>query len=115
MELEKPNSATTFISALADRLGAKAGAATVFGEPVVREGITVIPVSRARWGFGGGAGRRKEEDGAGGGGGADVRPIGFIEIKNGDAEFRPIRRFSVPLLIAGAVSFLLLLRISTRR
>lgn len=40
-----------------------------------RDGITVIPVAKARWGFGGGADQRKDEgaggkqeDGAGGGG-----------------------------------------------
>ena len=50
---------------MAEKLGAVAKAATVFGEPVERDGVTVIPVAKARWGFGGGAGRREDEDGAG--------------------------------------------------
>jgi uncharacterized spore protein YtfJ len=110
MEPNKPNSAANFIGGMAEKLGAAARAATIFGDPVERDGITVIPVAKARWGFGGGAGSRKEEDGAGGGGGAQVIPVGFIELKNGAAEFRPIRAVSLPWMIAGGLATLLLLR-----
>jgi uncharacterized spore protein YtfJ len=59
MELEKPDSSgespAKFIEGMAEKLGAVARAATIFGEPVERDGITVIPVAKARWGFGGGA------------------------------------------------------------
>jgi len=46
-----------FVIRLADRIGARVSVKTVFGEPVERDGITVIPVAKVRWGFGGGAGR----------------------------------------------------------
>jgi uncharacterized spore protein YtfJ len=115
MELEKPNSADRFIGTMAERLGAVARAATIFAEPVERDGITVIPVAKAQWGFGGGVGRRKDEDGAGGGGGVQVKPVGFIEIKNGAAEFRSIRTVSLPLIIAGGISILFLLRKTLKR
>jgi len=75
-DVEKTSSADRFIGTMAEKLGAVARAATVFGEPVERDGVTVIPVAKARWGFGGGAGQRqddgaggRQEDGAGGGGG----------------------------------------------
>ncbi len=110
MELEKSNSAETFIGGMAERLGVAAGAATIFGDPVERDGLTVIPVAKARWGFGGGAGHRKDEDGAGGGGGMQVTPVGFIELKNGAAEFRPIRTVSLNWIIAGGLAALWLLR-----
>ena len=110
MDLEKPNAAENFIGGMAERLGAAAKAATVFGEPVERDGITVIPVAKARWGFGGGLGRRRDEDGAGGGGGAQVTPVGFIELKNGAAQFRPIRIISFRLMIAAGFATLFLLR-----
>ncbi len=110
MELQKPNTATEFVGSIAERLGAAARAATIFGDAVERDGITVIPVARARWGFGGGAGRRKEEDGAGGGGGAQVTPVGFIELKSGAAEFRRIRSISVPQVIAASFVALFLVR-----
>jgi uncharacterized spore protein YtfJ len=121
MALEKPVSADSFIGTMAEKLGAVARAATIFAEPVERDGVTVIPVSKARWGFGGGVGHRKaggaqrEEDGAGGGGGVQVTPVGFIEIRNGQAEFRRIRTVSLPLMIAGGISILFLLRQTLKR
>jgi uncharacterized spore protein YtfJ len=110
MDLEKSNSADSFLGTMAEKLGAVARAATVFGEPVERDGVTVIPVAQARWGFGGGIGHGKDGEGAGGGGGVQVTPVGFIEIKNGGAEFRPIRQLSMPLLILGGISSVLLFR-----
>ena len=35
-----------FVERIADRLGAKASARAVFGEPIVRDGFTIIPVAR---------------------------------------------------------------------
>lgn len=77
-----------FISGLAERIGSAAGVNAVFGEPVEREGVTVIPVARVSWGFGGGGG---EDEGHGGGGGASANAQGFIEIEGGHARYRPIR------------------------
>ena len=129
MELEKPTPADKFIGTMAKKLGAMAKATTIFGEPVERAGVTVIPVAKARWGFGGGAGHRRkgddpgklgdgsrerrvgeEEDGGGGGGGVSVTPVGFIEIKDGQAEFRPIRATSFPWMIFGGFATVFLLR-----
>ena len=110
MDLEKPNATDRFMETMVEKLGAVARASTVFSEPIERDGITVIPVAKARWGFGGGVGHRKDEDGAGGGGGVVVTPVGFIEIRNGQAEFRPIRTLRMPLLILSGISTLLLLR-----
>ncbi len=45
-----------FIERIAERVGAKATVKSVFGDPVERDGITIIPVAKVRWGFGGGAG-----------------------------------------------------------
>jgi uncharacterized spore protein YtfJ len=104
------NSGEKFIGGLAEKLGARVRAATIFADPVERDGVTVIPVAKARWGFGGGTGRRKEEEGGGGGGGALVSPVGFIVLKNGDAEFRRIRTVSFPWAILGGLATLLILR-----
>ncbi|WP_328439740.1 spore germination protein GerW family protein [Nocardia puris] len=80
---------------LADKLGVRACTATVFGDPIAERGVTVVPVARAGFGFGGGLGRESTADrvgeGGGGGGGMDVRPLGFIEIRDGVARYRPIR------------------------
>ena len=122
MDLEKTSSADRFVTTMAEKLGAVAQAATVFGQPVERDGITVIPVAKARWGFGGGAGQRKDqgaggklEDGAGGGGGVQVTPVGFIEITNQAANFRPIRTVSLSWIIMGSVFSLFLVRQTLKR
>jgi len=86
------------VNALLERIGEAVGqraqASAVFGEPVRDEGLTVIPVARARFGFGGGGGSGGREGdeggGGGGGGGAMVTPIGFIELNDSGAEFKRI-------------------------
>ena len=56
----------------------------------------MIPVAKARFGFdgggGGGGGARKGDEGSGGGGGggAFVSPVGFIEVRDGTAQFKRI-------------------------
>jgi uncharacterized spore protein YtfJ len=89
-----------FVQALADRVGAAATAGAVFGQPVEREGVTVIPVARAIWGFGGGSGGEPTQQGSGGGGGGLVTPVGCIEVRESGAEFKPIRD---PRLLAAGV------------
>jgi uncharacterized spore protein YtfJ len=91
-DVELPDPAGLF-ETLAEKLGAAAQAAHIFGEPVERDGVTVIPVAKARWGLGGGGGRRGRfgrGQGVGGGGGAQVEPVGFIEIRDGETRYRPI-------------------------
>ena len=48
--------ADELLQRLGETIGGKANVSTLFGEPVEREGVTVIPVAKARFGFGGGAG-----------------------------------------------------------
>jgi uncharacterized spore protein YtfJ len=80
---------------LAERFGGRASVGTVFGAPVAAEGVTVVPVARVTFGLGGGGGRDKQVsrngEGLGVGGGAHARPVGFIEIRNGEATFKPIK------------------------
>ena len=79
------------VERLAKRLGAAAKASAVFGKPVKRGDVTVIPVARARWAFGGGSGVSPEGSGGGGGGAGIVSPIGYIQVRDDGAEFKPIR------------------------
>jgi uncharacterized spore protein YtfJ len=85
------------VNELLERIGQTVGQiaqATIFGEPVSREGVTVIPVAKARFGFGGGggSGSREGDEGSGGdgGGGVAVSPIGYIEVRDRSAEFKRI-------------------------
>ena len=84
-----------FITRLAESLGSKANAATVFAEPFSSQGVTIVPVARARWGCGGGGGltaehRGEAQQGFGGGGGMMVDPVGYIVVRNGEVEYREI-------------------------
>jgi uncharacterized spore protein YtfJ len=111
-------------SALADELlqrigqavGDRAKVSTVFGEPVERDGITVIPVAKARFGFGGGggAGAREGEEGSGGGGGggAFVSPVGYIEVRDGSAQFK---RISTPVDLLALVVVTSLAALAVKR
>jgi uncharacterized spore protein YtfJ len=51
-----PAVANDLLERLGQAIGGRATVSTVFGEPVDREGITVIPVARMRFAFGGGGG-----------------------------------------------------------
>lgn len=76
----------------------------VYGDPVERDGTTIIPVAKVQWGFGGGAlGAGPGERGGGGGGGRAV-PAGYIEMKNGMSEFRPVANGDPQLYLAAGVA-----------
>lgn len=74
-----------------------------------RDGVTVIPVARAFIGFGGGGDERHRAEGGGGGG--LLLPMGFVEIKQGNARFRPIYDVRI-LLMAGIIATLSLTRLA---
>ena len=110
------------LSKLVESLGGTASAKAVFGEPVEKDGVTVVPVARVRYGVGGGGGRgpgrkRKgdagdgEQVGYGHGGGVQAAPVGYIELSGGKASYRriadPARPMAVALLfpLVGAVAF----------
>lgn len=95
----------SFLERLAHEIGAAANARQIYGDAVERDGVTVIPVARAVYGFGGGTGANKNaETGGGGGGGAVLAPVGYIEIKNGTARFRPARDPLAYAALAAAVA-----------
>ncbi len=73
------------------RFGADMRAETVFGAPVERGGVQVIPVARASWGFGTGRSGDKPSSSKGLGAGMHVSPVGFIEFTDAGARFRQIR------------------------
>jgi len=122
-----------FVERMAERVGAKASVRAVFGDPIERHGITIVPVARVRWGFGGGAGRGPlamgpgtgEQPGGsttfdeglsgmgtGGGGGVTADPVGYLEIGPDGAVFRPIisPMPSPGFLLAAGASAAILLR-----
>jgi uncharacterized spore protein YtfJ len=102
---------TNFVERLAQKLGISANAATIYGEPVERDGVTVIPAAKAMYGFGGGAGKKAGEEGTGGGGGVAIKPVGYIEIKDGNTKFKAIpdpERVVKIIAVSGVMAFLLM-------
>lgn len=108
----------TWVNELAERIGSRADAHTSYGDPIEREGVTVIPVSKIRYALGGGGGSGSREDGheegagGGGGGGAQIIPIGYIEMKRGRSNFHRIQDTTalIQIMIAAGVSFWLVFR-----
>ena len=105
-----------FLDSMAERFGATANAATIFGAPIERDEITVIPVAKVAYGFGGGRGQGSRGDGSGGGGGMRVSPVGYIEIRNGGAVYKPIRTWAglIPAIAAGGLLTLLCAKLLRR-
>lgn len=90
-----PTSADRLLGRLAELIGGKAGVQAVFGTQITRENLTVVPVARVRWGFGGGGGSADGSEsgpasGSGGGGGVAAGPVGYLEIGPEGAIFRAI-------------------------
>lgn len=65
---------------------------SVLGEPIEKDGITIIPVSKLTVGFAGGgadvvdAGKKKRRHPAGGGAQVSMTPMSFVVISGGEAE-----------------------------
>ena len=71
---------------LLQRVRDSLGAQIVYGEPVERDGVTVIPAAVVRGGGGGGG----DSAGNGGGGfGLNGRPVGAYVIKDGEVTWKP--------------------------
>jgi len=114
---ERSEMATELLERIGETVGQKAQVATIFGDPVDREGVTVIPVGKARFGFGGGGGsgsqEQREGSGGGGGGGVVVSPVGYIEVRDNGAQFKRITTSKdlAGLAVAGSLAALALKRL----
>ena len=105
------------LASLADRIGARAGVSAVFGEPVEKDGRTIITVAQSVWGSGAGSGMSEEDGyGSGGGGGAATRPVGYIEVTGHGATFVPLQKpwQDAKLIIAWAIAVWLVSRALNR-
>jgi len=118
-------------SKLVESLGGTASAQAVFGAAVEKDGVTIVPVARVRYGVGGGGGRgpgrkKKGDDGDpdqvgyGHGGGVQAVPVGYIELRDGQTSYKriadPVRPLAMLLLfpLVGVISFAVMTAISLR-
>lgn len=115
-------STTELINSAVEHLRASASVKTVYGEPVVIDGKTVIPVAKVAYGFGGGTGMKTAradrngkqpadaETGQGAGGGVAAKPVGIVEISAGETKFLPFgqtKRLAWAAGIGSGIGFVL--------
>jgi len=80
----------------------------VFGEPIVMEDKSIIPVVRVGLGVGGGGGKGKEsEDCFGFGSGGGISPVGIIVVVKGVPGFEGIKIMAFPSSLGQALGELL--------
>jgi uncharacterized spore protein YtfJ len=84
----------------------------VYGEPYVKDGVTVIPTAAVRGGAGGGTGHdEKGQLGEGGGYGMTGKPAGAYVVKDGKVSWLPaVDPNRIFLMVGMAVIVYLLMR-----
>jgi uncharacterized spore protein YtfJ len=92
-------SAKELIEGAVEHLRTSASVKTVYGDPIVVDGKTVIPVAKVAYGFGAGHGSGThakktpdgktpvEGEGEGAGGGVAAKPVGVVEITGQETKF----------------------------
>jgi uncharacterized spore protein YtfJ len=84
------------LKSIIEPLQESAAVKSVFGEPVVAQGRTIIPVARIAYGFGGGGGKGVRNgapgEGEGGGGGVVAIPLGVVEMTDRETRFIPLHQ-----------------------
>jgi len=86
----------------------------VYGEPIEKDGLTIIPAAKV---MGGGGGGGDAENNAGGGFGVRARPAGAYVIKDGKVSWEPALDLN-RIILGGqivAIFFLLVLRAALKR
>lgn len=78
-----------------DKLRAMVDANTIIGDPIVVDGVTLIPVSKVSFGLatGGSDFPSKTQSGlfgGGGGAGVTVSPVAFIAVSDGNVRMMPV-------------------------
>jgi len=80
----------------------------VYGDPIEREGMTLIPVADVRGGGGGGG---DANNNGGGGFGVAARPVGIYVVRGGEVHWEPavdVSRMAVMGMLTGIVALLVL-------
>jgi len=111
------------VEKIANLIGQHASVKNIFGEPIVTQNKTIIPVVRIVFGVGGGHGQKfkknknqslsdqdkdalKDGEGAGGGGGMYAKPVGVYEVTERGTNFIPAN-ITIQLIVAAFFGFLI--------
>lgn len=81
----------------------------VFGEPIERGDVTVIPAANVRGGGGGGGGESPTGTGSGGGFGMSASPAGAYVIRDGSVRWEPALDLNRTILVGQIVAIVALL------
>jgi uncharacterized spore protein YtfJ len=111
-------SAKDLIDGAVEHLRTSASVKTVYGEPIVTQGKTVIPVAKVAYGFGGGSGTGKPEKngngttpkGEGAGGGVAAKPVGVVEITGQETKFVQFgqpKKLAITALVGAGIGLVL--------
>ena len=96
MGIDKKNTLIDVVDFTTERLIEMKKAASVSGDKIEVDGITIIPVSKVSIGFAGGGAdvndnkKGKSKNPAGTGAGITDTPQGFLVIKDGNVKFLPV-------------------------
>lgn len=112
---------------LGERIGGQANVKAVFGDAMDRGDVTVVPVARVRWGYGGGSGsgpttsegtngQNVVASGTGAGGGVMADPMGYLEVRPTGATYVPLAApyLNPWLILASGVSIAFVIRALAR-
>lgn len=92
---EKKNPLSELMRSTMDKVHEMADTNSIVGQPITTpDGVTLIPISKVSFGFGGGGGDYGKNGGGnfGGGAGAGVKidPVAFLVIKDGTTRMLPV-------------------------
>jgi hypothetical protein len=88
------------VQEILDEARKSVGAKGVYADPIVHNGLTVIPAASVAGGGGGGSGESPEGHGGGGGFGVKSRPTGAWVIENGAVRWKTA--FDLNRIVLGA-------------
>ena len=93
--MEKKNSLNEMLQDAMGKVREMVDANTIVGQPIqTADGVTLIPISRVSFGFGGGGGdygkTQPQNFGGGAGGGVKIDPVAFLVIKDGITRVLPV-------------------------
>jgi uncharacterized spore protein YtfJ len=109
------------IDSAVEHLYTSASVKTVYGEPIVIDGKTIIPVAKVAYGFGGGTGTKQgtekngkepapSEAGESAGGAVAAKPVGVVEISGQETKFVSFgqaRKLASAAVIGSGIGFVL--------
>ena len=93
--MDKKNSLNDLMRSTMEKVREMVDTNTIVGQPITTpDGITLIPISKVSFGFGGGGGdygkAPKENFGGGAGAGVKIDPVAFLVIKDGTTRVLPV-------------------------